>query len=486
MEQKKALEAQPYTRLAEERYHRFENYMIEEIPNQQQMEDAVSSGEQALFAELFIKTLGDRISFGEYLARIYCERNGISEAITEEELIKAIQSEFRGNSMCRLRLETIEFPDGLSETEKEKWLFTSYEYTAIERSSKSIMGSIDFLHNTRVLDKKDLRERFAKPANKVTREELFLFAFGMKLTPEMVTVFIQKYLGEPGIRWKDYREVIYFWCLRNACLGIKSSFNGIEGVYNAFRYYYRIPKSGVTVQKDQTATQYYKQRAAADMRTDMDFRTYLRMLKEKQPENGYSRTRSQILEKNLRRLHAQISDENNRILNVIGFERDLWACVDLSVVYPLEKEIIHQIGFPPIWKYELTGKKIHSHIRNISREDILLSSFLYYAHQKEFQKKESEIEDYLDAEPYIEDAVWEEEVGRWNKELFWDDDFEEMDDPLEIKEAFESAIALDLASCDMHTGLYLPNPFEMFLLLCLLTPAPYSVFMNAWSMAAEK
>lgn len=484
--EKKVLEAQPYTMLADERYQRFEHYMTEEIPDQQQMEDAVSNGEKGLFNELFIKTLGDRISFGEYLARIYCRQNDIRNEITEEELIVGIQKEFRANGMYKLKLETLSFPEGMSREEKEKWLFTSYEYTSVERSSKSIMGSIDFMSNTRVLDKKDLRERFAKPVNRVAREDLFLFAFGMKLSPDEVTEFIRKYLGEPGIRWKDYREVIYFWCLRNAAMGIKSSFSGIEGVYNAFRYYYRIPRSGMMSQKDQAATHYYQQRAVSEIRTDMDFRIYLGMLKEKQPETGYSRTRSDILEKNLKRLHFQIADEQNKSLNVIVFEKDLWGCVDPDNVYPLDKETIRKIGFPPIWKHELTGKKISTHIRDISREDILLSSFLYYAHQKEFQKQESEIEDYVDAEPYVEDLWWEEEYGRWNRDLFWDDDLEEMNDPLEIKEAFESAIELDLASCDMHAGLYLPNPFEMFLLLCLLTPTPYSVFMNAWSVAAEK
>ncbi len=495
---------------------------------QRQFEQAVNENNAAVLWQMFEKMLDKKISFGEYLAETYRRKKGLKEPVSEEGLIEGIRQEFRKNGMYRLRLETITFPEGMSRNEKEKWLFGTYEYKNIERSSKAVMGSIDFLSNTRTLDKKDLKDRFVKPVDKVTREELFLFAFGLGLTVEEVVDFIQQYFGEPGFRWKDYKEVIYFWCLRNQEMHARSDYCGIEGVWNALRYYYRTPKTARgTVQRD-VKTYYYEERVIRSGRTDVEFRAHLGMLKERQPESGYSVTRSEILKKNLKQLHVWISEdqnaeaeekksayqERNRMiekrgfswqnraaqkkkanllkqmdkLDISGFERDLWSCVDDRLRLSMEPELIKRIGFPPIWRNALIGEKVNSHTKDTSRKDILISRFLYYAFKKEFSRRDdqSELDEYIQPE---KDDYAEDDLGLdfpdWDFFGDEEEELEEMTDLLEIKEAFEAMAGLDLAECGMYEGLYLPNPFELFMLLCMQSEVPYSVFMNAWDTAVK-
>ncbi len=463
---------------------------------QERIENALAANDERLLMDLFFETMTEKISFGEYLEVMYRKKKGLTEKLTREKLIEGICQEFRKNGMYKLQLDKLRFPRNASREEKEKWLFCGYEYKDLKKSSKAIMGSIDFLSYTRTLDSADLKKRFEKSVDKVTREELFLFAFGLDFTVEEVQDFIQKYLGEPGIRWKDYKELIYFWCLRNKDENADSSYLGIEGVYRALRYYYKTPIAAYNLKQPDTNTYYYQARAAESGTTDLEFYSYLGTLKERQQKDGFSMTRSTILKENLKSLHSIISEEEaikmetkqrdyekcdeviekrgfswrnkeaqnekKRLLNhmqnvdVLAFERDVWSCVNEAVSPLFNDETSKKIGFPAIWRNGLIGEKLNSHKRDITRKDILISIFLKCAYCREFDK--------------IETMQYEE--------------FSDKVDLLTLKENFEARAGLDLASCEMHEGLYLPNPFELFLLLCLRSAAPYSMFMKMWDRAA--
>lgn len=421
------------------------------ISENEKLKEAIEKGDTSELERLLLEKSYAKYLFGDYLKRmvyelyIFPEDDGrkITE-IPEDEYIKDIQQIFKENGM------------------------------------KGV-GTLQFGGSTR-LTPSNLKRWMGMPCYQVSRELVFLFGFGFNMFAEQVEELLTKVIGQAGFDFRSAQETIYYWCLKQN--------RGYSGLREWQEKYMEIQEeaeeqkeSGIYEEKEECAggarTRYYKEKAVRI--TDEDgFKEYLRELERIRRDTRNRITARETLNVVVNILWYELSKERRgetkwlellieqkeaegdaqnrtkRTQRDIRTMQKYWREVSLE---PLIQSIWQEEDpvaiseksrklaplLPDMWKKRSLQDKLNGESR-VRKEDILTGVFLTYAHQLEKQMPymSGEEKDYMvRVETYVED------------------------------------VNTYLEQCGMGE-FYIVQPYEIFLVLCLLYDKPYSFFLSVW------
>lgn len=421
------------------------------ISENEKLKEAIEKGDTSELERLLLEKSYAKYLFGDYLKRmvyelyIFPEDDGrkITE-IPEDEYIKDIQQIFKENGM------------------------------------KGV-GTLQFGGSTR-LTPSNLKRWMGMPCYQVSRELVFLFGFGFNMFAEQVEELLTKVIGQAGFDFRSAQETIYYWCLKQN--------RGYSGLREWQEKYMEIQEeaeeqkeSGIYEEKEECAggarTRYYKEKAVRI--TDEDgFKEYLRELERIRRDTRNRITARETLNIVVNILWYELSKERRgetkwlellveqkeaegdaqnrtkRTQREIKTMQKYWREVSLE---PLIQSIWQEEDpvaiseksrklaslLPDMWKKRSLQDKLNGE-RRVRKEDILTGVFLTYAHQLEKQMPymSGEEKDYMvRVETYVED------------------------------------VNTYLEQCGMGE-FYIVQPYEIFLVLCLLYDKPYSFFLSVW------
>lgn len=421
------------------------------ISENEKLKEAIEKGDTSELERLLLEKSYAKYLFGDYLKRmvyelyIFPEDDGrkITE-IPEDEYIKDIQQIFKENGM------------------------------------KGV-GTLQFGGSTR-LTPSNLKRWMGMPCYQVSRELVFLFGFGFNMFAEQVEELLTKVIGQAGFDFRSAQETIYYWCLKQN--------RGYSGLREWQEKYMEIQEEveeqkerGIYEEKEECAggarTRYYKEKAVRI--TDEDgFKEYLRELERIRRDTRNRITARETLNIVVNILWYELSKERRgetkwlellieqkeaegdaqnrtkRTQREIKTMQKYWREVSLE---PLIQSIWQEEDpvaiseksrklaslLPDMWKKRSLQDKLNGESR-VRKEDILTGVFLTYAHQLEKQMPymSGEEKDYMvRVETYVED------------------------------------VNTYLEQCGMGE-FYIVQPYEIFLVLCLLYDKPYSFFLSVW------
>nr|WP_076780641.1 hypothetical protein [Lachnoclostridium phocaeense] len=427
------------------------------ISENEKLKEAIEKGDTSELERLLLEKSYAKYLFGDYLKRmvyelyIFPEDDGrkITE-IPEDEYIKDIQQIFKENGM------------------------------------KGV-GTLQFGGSTR-LTPSNLKRWMGMPCYQVSRELVFLFGFGFNMFAEQVEELLTKVIGQAGFDFRSAQETIYYWCLKQN--------RGYSGLREWQEKYMEIQEeaeeqkeSGIYEEKEECAggarTRYYKEKAVRI--TDEDgFKEYLRELERIRRDTRNRITARETLNIVVNILWYELSKERRgetkwlellieqkeaegdaqnrtkRTQRDIRTMQKYWREVSLE---PLIQSIWQEEDpvaiseksrklaplLPDMWKKRSLQDKLNGESR-VRKEDILTGVFLTYAHQLEKQMPymSGEEKDYMvRVETYVED------------------------------------VNTYLEQCGMGE-FYIVQPYEIFLVLCLLYDKPYSFFLSVWKEKERK
>ena len=427
------------------------------ISENEKLKEAIEKGDTSELERLLLEKSYAKYLFGDYLKRmvyelyIFPEDDGrkITE-IPEDEYIKDIQQIFKENGM------------------------------------KGV-GTLQFGGSTR-LTPSNLKRWMGMPCYQVSRELVFLFGFGFNMFAEQVEELLTKVIGQAGFDFRSAQETIYYWCLKQN--------RGYSGLREWQEKYMEIQEeaeeqkeSGIYEEKEECAggarTRYYKEKAVRI--TDEDgFKEYLRELERIRRDTRNRITARETLNIVVNILWYELSKERRgetkwlellieqkeaegdaqnrtkRTQREIKTMQKYWREVSLE---PLIQSIWQEEDpvaiseksrklaslLPDMWKKRSLQDKLNGESR-VRKEDILTGVFLTYAHQLEKQMPymSGEEKDYMvRVETYVED------------------------------------VNTYLEQCGMGE-FYIVQPYEIFLVLCLLYDKPYSFFLSVWKEKERK
>ena len=409
------------------------------IKDDKKLQKIINSGDTEIFEEILLKSRKEKRTFGDYIKRIVFElfiepkdKRKIDE-IPEEEYIEDIQSIFAENDMKGIG--TLQ-PGG-----------------------------------TTKLTPNNLKKWMAVPSSETRRDRVFLFAFGFNLGEDDVEILLTDAIGQESFNFRNYKEAIYYWCLHKD-LG----YSGVQRLLRKYESEEFRPDSYIGENPYRSETRWYGE-SLKKIEEEKRFEQYLLEFKSKDLDPKKRETSRKILNEVLNKAYYEISPERRAIVKEWKEKRyglDVWNKSQKQEADKLKKRIQSlKIGpfiavlqeeikkgsegtenmellsslLPHMWKEKSLQEKMNGDIR-IKREDILTGVFLTYAHQLEenLEKMCQEEKDYsIRVETFIDDV-----------------------------EGY-------LEQCGMGKY-YMVNPYEMFLVLCLLHEKPYSFFMGIWKL----
>ena len=427
------------------------------ISENEKLKEAIEKGDTSELERLLLEKSYAKYLFGDYLKRmvyelyIFPEDDGrkITE-IPEDEYIKDIQQIFKENGM------------------------------------KGV-GTLQFGGSTR-LTPSNLKRWMGMPCYQVSRELVFLFGFGFNMFAEQVEELLTKVIGQAGFDFRSAQETIYYWCLKQN--------RGYSGLREWQEKYMEIQEeaeeqkeSGIYEEKEECAggarTRYYKEKAVRI--TDEDgFKEYLRELERIRRDTRNRITARETLNIVVNILWYELSKERRgetkwlellieqkeaegdaqnrtkrtqrdirtmqkywREVSLEPLIQSIWQEEDPVAISEKSRKLASLL--PDMWKKRSLQDKLNGESR-VRKEDILTGVFLTYAHQLEKQMPymSGEEKDYMvRVETYVED------------------------------------VNTYLEQCGMGE-FYIVQPYEIFLVLCLLYDKPYSFFLSVWKEKERK
>lgn len=403
--------------------------------------------------------------------------NELQDFVSDEDLenrIEAGDTESLEKTLSKMQFEPLTFEKYLYPYLFEKFLSDraqSYEdipediyYETIQKQfAKNGLkgkGSLDFSIST-PLNK--LKPLFAKPSTQIDRLVIYLFAYGLGMTMDELQHFIRKALWQPAINLRDYKEVIYFWCLKNDCGNDK-----ISKIQELLAYYLELKTENLPLSSsigEQNTQELFD--VFDKLHTEDSLKDYLKKLKVSNPKQGSRSIREEFhynLSQSVRndsgvpedieegeKTDKEDADYSSglscqKIIDELERERvDAYnncheALLDAKIASWLFKDIY--------WTHKSLQNRFDGSVM-VSRNEFLLSLFLIYAPEL------SEIE-------FRANSIEELRYCRY-------DDFRE-----------EADSTLDF--CNMMP-LYPRNPFELFLFICLFHDQPYEYLLANWQQA---
>lgn len=403
--------------------------------------------------------------------------NELQDFVSDEELenrIEAGDTESLEKTLSKMQFEPLIFEKYLYQYLFEKFLSDhaqSYEdipeeiyYETIQKQfAKNGLkgkGSLDFSIST-PLNK--LKSLFTKPSTQIDRLVIYLFAYGLGMTVDELQHFIRKALWQPAVNLRDYKEVIYYWCLKNDFGNDK-----ISKIQELLSYYLELKtenlplSSSIGEQNTQELLDIFDK-----LRTEDSLKDYLKKLKI---SNSKKSSRS-IREEFHYNLSGLVRNDSGSPENMEEGEKTDKEDADYSSALSCQK-IVDELEAQRVDAYDNCHETLldaeiaswlfkdvywtHKSLQNrfdgsvmVSRNEFLLSLFLIYAPElSEMEFRANSIEEL--------------------RYFRYDDFREEANSTLEF--------------CNMMP-LYPRNPFELFLFICLFHDKPYEYLLANWQQA---
>ena len=278
----------------------------------------------------------------------------------------------------------------------------------------------------------------------VKRETVFLLGFGLRMTTQDVTDFLTRVLKEQDFDFHNPDEVIYWYCL-----------------HHHFGYYKaeELREKYDALEKKEISDGRVHYGISPELETEAQLMDYLAFLK-----SGYEdplQEKSRAFEEFMRLL------ERSREIIAGLYQKDeeergrnkKWAA-DMITPSDLEKVICNGIPINNMGNLKKMSASIlarHFSQKRFSRQRI--TNILNH-------KFPVERFDLITLEFFIISQEMEDE------------------DPYERYRVFLEQIQEILKNCGM-SGIYIVNPYECFLLMCLLTDCPLAVFSEIWEKSYE-
>ncbi len=280
----------------------------------------------------------------------------------------------------------------------------------------------------------------------VKRETVFLLGFGLGMSLESVREFLMKVLKENDFDFTDPDEVIYWYCLRN-----RYSYDVAEKMKQ--RYHEMRPAEG-GADPENCLEALRKGQICLD--TQKGLWKYLHLLRDGKQNGG----------RDAYQWFVRLFDKSREIIAQM-YQRDveevrgnkMWKKEDISPG-DVEKVVFNGIPVDQMGNLKKMSASIlsrHFAQKRLSRQRIA-----------QILKEKSPVERYdlITLEFFILSQQMEEAK------------------PKERYEHFLQEIQQILAECSMG-NIYLVNPYECFVLMCLLTDCPLAVFSEIWEMSYE-
>lgn len=280
----------------------------------------------------------------------------------------------------------------------------------------------------------------------VKRETVFLLGFGLGMDAEEVKEFLMKVQRERDFDFSSPQEVIYWYCYRNR-----------YGYEVADKMKLRYDEMDVPAQEGDRER---CRRLLADHQLHLDTQkglwSYLGLLKGSGVDSGYEAYRwfARLLEHS-KEIIAKMYQQD--VEEVKG--KKLWTAGDISSG-DVEKVIFNGIPVDKMGNLRRMSASIlskHFEQKRLSRQRI--NSILN-------RRSQPERYDLITLEFFI---ISQEMADT---------------DPKERYEVFLKEIEEILTDCHMER-IYIVNPYESFILMCLLTDCPLAVFSEIWEMSYE-
>lgn len=426
------------------------------VEENEQLQKAIKSGDQSSFDDIMKHMLDQRLTWGAHIKRYIYEKA------------------YSGKKDMKMK--------DLSREEMEQFIYDAFEENGMKNRGSIHPGTATTL-------KSQLGRWLDSPVEKISRDTCFLFAFGLNMSEVDVSYMLQNVLRKADFNAKDYKEAIYYYCLCNnykykstknpkEMSGAKSP-EQCKSVEDWLEKYEQLEVSYRYKEPLQTYILVDSLREITEDVSPTAFVRYLEKLKRQSEDNKNSNTAKRILKEKLNSLlywlspkeyilseEKSISDYAYDMLRQKEEAVDLGKLVSALLTIPTEDiqlslqldELVREdiIRFPS-WTEESLTKKIYEKTTHVSREDILIATFL--VEMMEFEKRlKEETEGQLPGKQSLKEgkSTYQKRKAWFIQEANW---------------ALEES-----GFCEM----YLLNPFELFLVSCLLQNKPMEYFLAAW------
>ncbi len=284
----------------------------------------------------------------------------------------------------------------------------------------------------------------------VRRSTIFALGFGLGMTRQDVTRFLTKVIREEDINWKDPLEAIYAYCYSKAYPYVKA--------YGFIREYEEMSERAMSRVDDERWFAMLAQ-GEPEIKKDRDLRKYLAFLRKKEiagREEAISYRAFIWLLDRTRQLIVKMYNTN--YVDDSGQTRR-WTPADIGFA-DVEKVIcsgipVNKSGNLKSMKSSRLAKRFHN--QRMSRQRL---SMIYQRKQKVERFDLITLLFFI----YSQEAIDELPVERCRK--------------------YMEEINRILRECHM-TAIYSVNPYEAFILLCLLTDFPLDVYADIWEMSYQ-
>ena len=280
----------------------------------------------------------------------------------------------------------------------------------------------------------------------VRRKVIFLLGFGLNMSVDDVNMFLNKSICESSINPKDPFEVICWYCYQNG--------------YNFLKYKQLMEKYNEMTENSPTPAEIYSDYTMG-LRSNMNvihddtaLMVYLKKIKTDDNQSKISRTATEYFKKlynEAREMlvdYYEITDDDEKTITPedIGpgdFENVLYAAIPKDRNGNLSSVKLSKLN-ELFSDRRFTRQHIHSLLQGseeVTRFDLLTLNFLIYARKKELE-----------------------------------------DNPTQRYSRFVESTNDILAGCFMGR-IYVQNPYECFILMCILSEEPLCTYAEVWEMS---
>lgn len=283
----------------------------------------------------------------------------------------------------------------------------------------------------------------------VKRGVVFLLGFGLNMSVDDVNDFLTKALREPGINFKDPFEIICWYCYKNHYNYLK-----FEKLWQAYQDMPAGMLDMSAIYLDRTVG--FRQSAGA-VHDDASLLAHLSRLKT---DNNRSKL-SVTARLHFDRLYDAARDA---VAEIHNSDEESTRTVTREDITPSDIEHVICAAIPldrhgNLMPVKLSKFNEHFHGKKFSRQ-----------HVSEILAGEAEIErfDLITLNFFVYSQNLDEHPDRKNRYISFVDSTNDM-----------------LYSCGMGE-LYVANPYECFILMCILAEDPLGTYADVWEMSYEK
>lgn len=317
----------------------------------------------------------------------------------------------------------------------------------------------------------------------VKRKVVFLLGFGFRMSVEDVNTFLTKALREPEINPKDPFEVICWYCYKNNYDFPK--FEKLKSLYD------RIPHTPDISEADNIEYTGSIRTTMFSIKDDHSLMRYLSMLKTRANMSRISVTAYIEFMKLYDRARELIADDYNR------YESELHG-------HALNEYIEKLSNNDRLYDYEKLQRisKFRMEQRLFTRDDITESDIEHIIcaaipvdrHGNLTPNKASKLNEQFAGRRFSRQRIGEvlsrkSDVNRFDlitlNFFIYSQSLDEHPDPKKRYIAFLDSTNDILDKCFMG-GLYVQNPYECFVLMCILSLDPLGTYADVWELSYEK